>query len=123
MHVKLGLGLAILTVMGGAPAFAQSNCSAPIPPAAPDGHTASQQQMVGAVGDAKSFIAQSDVYQQCLLDYVQAQKKQAVEDKKAFDSYIETSVQKKIDDNQKTKIRIGSEINTAVSDFKMSHPN
>ena len=29
---------------------------------------------MAAVGDAKNFIAQSDVYQRCLLDYVKAQE-------------------------------------------------
>ena len=94
-----------------------------MPPATPDGHSATQQQILAAVQDAKNYIAQADVYQQCLLDYVAAQKKQATEDKKTFDSYIETSIQRKIDSNQKTKVRIGAEINAAVSDFKMSHPN
>jgi hypothetical protein len=122
MPVKFGLTLAVMTVLGAAPAFAV-DCQLPIPPVAPNGRTISQQDLSAAVSDAKNFIAQSDVYQQCLLDYVQAQKKQATEDKKPFDSYIETSTQKKIDDNQKTKIRVGSEINTAVSDFKMAHPH
>lgn len=123
MSVKLGLALAALILTGTAPAFAQVDCQAPVPPATPDGRAANQQQILGAVSDAKNFISQSDVYQQCLLDYVQAQKKQAADDKKPFDSYIETSIQKKIDDNQKTKIRVGQEINGAVADFKMSHPN
>ena len=123
MSAKFGLMLAVLTTLGVAPAFAQADCQPPIAPAAPNGRTASQQQILGAVSDAKNFISQSDVYQQCLLDYVGAQKKQAVEDKKPFDSYLETSAQKKIDDNQKMKIKVGSEINAAVSDFKMSHPN
>jgi len=122
MHVKLGLGLALLTVMGGAPAFAQSSCSAPIPPAAPDGRTATQQQMVGAVGDAKSFIAQSDVYQQCLLDYVQAQKDQATKDKKPFDASIESTAMKQVADNQAAKVKAGSDINTAIGDYKAAHP-
>ena len=122
MSAKFGLALAIFTVLGTAQAFAQADCEAPVPPAAPDGRTATQQQVVAAVQDAKNYISQSDVYQQCLLDYVTAQKKQAVEDKKTFDPYIETSTQKKIDENQKTKIKVGSDINTAVSDFKMAHP-
>jgi patatin-like phospholipase/acyl hydrolase len=121
MPVKFGLTLAVLTTFA-APAFAQ-DCQLPIPPAAPNGHTISQQDLSAAVSDAKNYIAQSDVYQQCLLDYVQAQKTQAIEDKKTFDPYIETSTQKKIDDNQRTKVRVGSEINAAVSDFKMAHPN
>jgi hypothetical protein len=110
-------------MLGTAQAFAQADCQAPIAPVSPDGHTATQQQILAAVNDAKNFISQSDVYQQCMLDYVAAQKKQAVEDKKTFDSYIETSAQKKIEDNQKMKIKVGSEINTAISDFKLSHPN
>ena len=123
MSAKFGLMLAVLTMLGTAQAFAQANCQAPVAPATPDGHTVTQQQLLAAVTDAKNYISQSDVYQQCLLDYVEAQKKQAVEDKKTFDSYIETTAQKKVDDNQKTKIKVGSEINTAVSDFKMTHPN
>ena len=123
MPVKFGLTLAMLTVLWVAPAFAQASCQAPVPPAAPNGRTISQQDLSAAATDAKNFIAQSDVYQQCLLDYVQAQKKQAVEDKKTFDPYIESSIQKKIDDNQKTKVRVGAEFNAAVSDFKMAHPN
>ena len=122
MRLKLGLMLAILTVAGAAPAFAQANCAAPIQPAAPDGRTVTQQQMMAAVGDAKNFIAQSDVYQQCLLDYVQAQKDQAVKDKKPFDTYIETTAQKQVDDNQAAKVRAGSEINAAVNTYKMAHP-
>lgn len=122
MHVKFGLTLAVLTAMGAAPAFAQADCQAPIPPAAPNGRTATQQDIQAAVTDARNYMAQADVYQQCLLDYVAAQKKQAAEDKQTFDTYIETSTQKKIEDNQKIKIKVGAEINSALNDFKMSHP-
>lgn len=124
MSAKFGLTLAVLTLLGTAQGFAQqANCQLPIPPAAPNGRTATQQDISASVTDAKNYMAQADVYQQCLLDYVAAQKKQAVEDKKTFDSYIETSIQKKIEDNQKTKVRVGSEINGALNDFKMAHPN
>jgi hypothetical protein len=130
MRRKLGLLLAILTVAGASPAFAQANCALPIPPAAPDGRTASQQQMTGAVTDAKNFIAQSDVYQNCLLDYVKTQKAEAAKnladkdnkDKRPFDPYIEATIQKQIDSNQAAKVRTGAEINAAVNDFKMAHP-
>ena len=122
MRFKLGLAVAVLTIAGAAPAFAQANCDLPIPPAAPDGHTATQQQIMAAVGDAKNFISQSDIYQQCLLDYVQAQKDQAVKDKKPFDAYIETTIQKQIASNQTAKIKTGADINAAVNDYKMAHP-
>jgi hypothetical protein len=103
------------------PAFAQSNCAAPIPPAAPDGRTATQQQMVAAVNDAKNFIAQSDVYQQCLLDYVQAQKDQAANSKKKFDASIAADANKKIAQNQAEKQQTGNAINAAVNLYKTTH--
>ncbi|HEY4274270.1 MAG TPA: hypothetical protein VGM68_02215 [Rhizomicrobium sp.] len=122
MRFHPGLTVAFLMFVGVGPAFAQANCDAPIPPAAPDGKTASQQQITAAVTDAKNFITQSDVYQQCLLDYVRTQKEQAVNDKKTFDPYIETTIQKQVDSNQSAKVRTGQEINTAVNDYKMAHP-
>jgi hypothetical protein len=129
MRLKFGLVLAILTVAGTSTAFAQANCALPIPPAAPDGRTATQQQIAAAVTDAKNFIAQSDVYQNCLLDYVKTQKEEAAKaladrdnkDKRPFDPYIETQIQKQIASNQAAKVRTGNEINAAVNDFKMAH--
>jgi hypothetical protein len=122
MRFHPGLAFAVLTFAGAGPALAQANCEAPIPPAAPDGKTATQAQITAAVTDAKNFIAQSDVYQQCLLDYVQTQKDQAAADKKPFDSYIETTIQKQVDSNQAAKVRTGAEINAAVNAYKMAHP-
>ena len=121
MRVEIGLALAILTLAGAMPAFAQSNCVPPIPPAAPDGRTATQQQMVAAVNDAKNFIAQSDVYQQCLLDYVQTQKDQAAKSKKKFDASIAADANKKINQNQAEKQQTGSAINAAVNLYKTTH--
>ncbi len=122
MRVEIGVVLALLTVAGAAPAFAQSNCTPPIAPVAPDGRTASQQQMVAAVGDAKNFIAQSDVYQQCLLDYIQAQKDLATKNKTAFDDSIAADANKKISQNQAEKQRTGNDINAAVNLYKTTHP-
>ena len=61
MRFHFGLAFAALMVMGATPAFAQANCEAPIPPAAPDGKTATQAQITAAVTDAKNCISQSDV--------------------------------------------------------------
>jgi len=122
MRFHPGLAFAALMLMGATPAFAQANCEAPIPPVAPDGKTATQAQITAAVTDAKNFISQSDVYQTCLLDYVRTQKEQAATDKKPFDTYIETTIQKQVDSNQAAKVRAGQEINAAVNDYKMSHP-
>ena len=122
--MRLSLGFALILLAGGiAPAMAQDNCQAPIAPAAPDGRTSTQAQMVAAAGDARNFIAQSDVYQTCLADYVKAQKEQAAKDKTPFDKFIESDTMKKINDNQAEKVRVGADINGAIAAFKASHPN
>jgi len=124
MHLRFGLTLVFLA--GGIlPALAQqrANCDAPIPPVAPDGRTATQAQMVASAGDARSFISQSDVYQQCMVDYVKAQKDQATKDKTTFDASIETDAMKKISENQSEKVKVGTDINAAIAAFKSSHAN
>ncbi|HEV7959937.1 MAG TPA: hypothetical protein VGP01_02820 [Rhizomicrobium sp.] len=116
-------GLAfILLIGGGLPAAAQSDCQMPIAPAAPDGKTSTQAQLMAAAGDARSFIAQSDVYQQCLADYVKAQRDLAIKNKTPFDNSIQTDALKKISENQDEKVKVGGDINAAIGAFKASHP-
>jgi hypothetical protein len=123
MRVKFGLAVALGTMVWAVPALAQPVCVEPIPPAAPDPRKATPQQMHDAVNDAKNFISQSDVYQLCLANYVQAQKDEAVKEKTPFDVAMAADIQKKIDYNQAAKVRTGAEINDAVSAYKMAHPN
>lgn len=122
--MRFGFGLALLFFVGATlPALAQADCQPPIAPVAPDGRTSTQAQMMAAVTDAKNFISQSDVYQQCMVDYVKAQKDAATKDKRPFDKFIESDAMKKIDENQSDKVKVGAEINGAVAAFKASHPN
>ncbi|HEY5084882.1 MAG TPA: hypothetical protein VII48_10190 [Rhizomicrobium sp.] len=122
MRFKFGLAL-VLLAGGVLPAMAQPDCPAPIAPAAPDGRTSTQAQMVAAAGDARNFISQSDVYQSCLVDYVKAQKDLATKNKTPFDKFIEADAMKKITDNQNEKMKVGTDINGAIAAFKASHPN
>jgi hypothetical protein len=122
MHFQFRLALTFL-IGGALPALAQADCQPPIAPVAPDGRTATQTQLSAAIGDAKNFITQSDVYQTCLADYVKAQKSSATEDKKPFDKFIEDSAMKKINENQADKVKVGADINAAIAAFKASHPN
>jgi hypothetical protein len=122
--MRLKFGLALVLLAGGVlPAMAQPDCPAPIAPAAPDGRTSTQAQMVAAAGDARNFISQSDVYQTCLVDYVKAQKDLATKNKTPFDKFIEADAMKKITDNQNEKMKVGTDINGAIAAFKASHPN
>lgn len=122
MHSRYGLALAFL-IGGAMPALAQADCQPPIAPAAPDGRTSTQAQMMAAAGDARNFIAQSDVYQQCMVDYIKAQKDLATKNKQPFDKFIEADAMKKITENQNDKVKVGTEINSAIAAFKASHPN
>jgi len=122
MHFRFGLALAFL-IGGAVPALAQAECQSPVAPAAPDGRTSSQAEMMAAAGDARNFIAQSDVYQQCLVDYIKAQKDLAAKDKTPFDKSIEADATKKINENQADKVKVGADINAAIAAFKSSHPN
>lgn len=122
--MRLKFGLALVLLAGGlAPAMAQSSCEPPIAPVAPDGRTSTQAQMVAAAGDARNFIAQSDVYQQCLVDYIKAQKDLAAKNKTPFDKFVEADATKRINENQADKVKVGADINAAIATFKSSHPN
>ena len=122
--MRLKFGLALVFLAGGVlPALAQADCQPPIAPAAPDGRTSTQAQMVAAAGDARNFITQSDVYQSCMVDYVKAQKDLATKNKTPFDKFIEADAMKKITENQNEKVKVGGDINAAIAAFKSSHPN
>jgi hypothetical protein len=123
MSVKFGLAFALGAAVWAIPACAQPVCVEPIPPAAPDPRKATAQQMHDALNDAKNFISQSDVYQLCLVNYIQAQKDEAAKEKTPFDVAMAASLQKKIEGNQAAKVRTGAEINDAMTAYKMAHPN
>jgi len=104
------------------PAFAQSSCSEPIPPAPVNGGAANERQINDATKDAKLFLKASSDYQDCLLQDLKAQEAAAKHDKKPLDPSVAGDVQAKIDANQKLKERVGSELNTAVYQFCQAHP-
>src|SRR5262245_23232386 len=112
----------VFTVVVALPAFAQSSCSEPIPPAPVNGKMASEKQVNDATQDAKVFLKQSSDYQDCLLEDLKAQQATAKHDKKQLDPSVAGDVQAKIDANQKLKERVGTELNTAVYQFCQAHP-
>ena len=117
-------GLAtILLVAGALPVMAQAACTAPVAPAKVDGSTATKDQLLGGIKDAKAFIAASDTYQDCLSADLKTQKDQAAADKKPLDPSIEAGIDAKVNENQAQKEKVGTEINGAVGDYKKVHPN
>ena len=121
---KFGLAAAALMISV-APALAQSACGgSPFAPAALDGSKASVQQMKDAHDDVVNFMKASDDYQSCLLADLQAQKDTAAKakDAKPLDPSVEANVNKKVDDNQRMKEKVGAEFNAAVVAYKAAHP-
>ncbi|HVU21569.1 MAG TPA: hypothetical protein VHE09_12630 [Rhizomicrobium sp.] len=120
------LSLASVMVLAmAAPALADASaCYEPIAPAAVDGNTATEAQLMASQSDVKDFLKSSDDYQTCLISDLQEQKRQAArsKDKKPLDPSIEADVNAKIAKNQKLKEQVGAEFNNAVHAYQAKHP-
>jgi hypothetical protein len=76
-------------------ALAQSDCSEPIPPAAPPSKP-NLNQISDASHDANQFMKQSDDYQECLKRDLRQKQAKAAKDKKEIDPSIADSIQAQI---------------------------
>jgi len=119
---KFGLAAAAL-VISAVPALAANSCDEPYAPAAIDGSTATEAQMKGARDDVMNFMKSSDDYQSCLLDDLKAQEDAAAKakDPKPLDPSVKAGVDKKVDENQRMKEKVGAEFNAAVMAYKAAH--
>ena len=114
------MACAFALASGGA-GIAQDGCAEPPEPAPVDGMQASEQQMRAAADAARNFIAQSDVYQACLADALDAARAQAAADGKSLDPSLQTALRAKAEANQRVKEKVGVEINTAMDVYKQTH--
>ncbi len=57
--------------------FNKDNCRAPLLPAALDGFSASREQVVAAMAEAKRYAAAANAFQRCVSDYVAAKRTEA----------------------------------------------
>jgi hypothetical protein len=103
------------------PALADSLCTEPVMPAPVDGAALTADQMRAAMADARNFIAQSCVYQECLLKEVEAEKAQAAAAGQPFEPMIETSARAKVDASRKAQEKVSAAANTAMAAYK-NHP-
>jgi hypothetical protein len=92
--------VAALLMGTAAPALAQTACTAPTAPTAIDGSHATKDQMVAYHTAVTSYISQSDVYQKCLQDDIDAQTAAAKKNNTAYDPKPDTQAAA---DNQKSK--------------------
>jgi hypothetical protein len=123
--VRSGFAIAILVcgfafAPGGA-GLAQEACTEPAEPAPVDGAQVSEEQMRAAAAAARNFIAESAVFQTCLVSALDAAKTQAVADGKPLDPALENTLKARTEANQKVKEKVGVEINNAIGVYKQTH--
>jgi hypothetical protein len=100
------------------PALAQSLCAEPPMPAPVDGAALNADQMRAAMADARNYISQAGVYQDCLLKEVEAAKTQAGAGGQAFDPALEASARAKVDASKKAQEKAGAAANSAMAAYK-----
>jgi hypothetical protein len=105
-----------------APAFAQSSCAEPIAPASMDGSKITREQLNAYVTDVKTFLKQSDDYQDCLNREFLAKVDDAKKNKKDPDPAWDADRKAKINANQTLKEKVGGEYNAAARAFMAAHP-
>ena len=103
------------------PALAQPVCTEPQIPPPVDGAHVNPDQLRAAVTAAKGFIALSDVYQSCLISELDAARTQAGADGHPLDPGMVSQMRLHLAANQKTKEKVGTEINTAIDVYKKTH--
>lgn len=111
--------LAVLLCLA-APAFAQ--CVEPPAPAPLDGNAATEDQMRNALADARSFIAQSGMFQDCLNQELAADRTQAAAEGHPLDPALEASLKARIAASQKAQDKVGLTSNMALTAYKNAHP-
>lgn len=115
--MRLVLAFAILAG-GVCTSAAQEICVEPVVPAALDGQL-SPDRMRAGLADARNFIAQSRLYQDCLLKEVEAAKLQASISGMPFEPMIETSARLKVAASEKAQDDVGMAVNRAITTARL----
>ena len=110
-------------LLGASPAMGQSLCMEPTMPMPRDGAAATADQMRAAMADARSFIAESGVYQECLAKEVEDAKAQAAGAGQPFEASIEATARAKVEASRKAQERVGATLNNAMVAYKNAHSN
>lgn len=123
--MKASIALCAAVILACAtPAFAQTAaCTAPTAPTVPDGASATLADMQSANLAVRQFIADSDVYQQCEVDTLSAQRAAAKEAKAKFDNNLAKATGERIAENQKQKEAVGAAFSAARKAYLAAHPS
>src|SRR5262249_39044630 len=99
-----------------------SACMEPAMPKMPDGKTAPAKDIIAAANAVKAFVAQSDIYQQCLNDIEDKAEAAAKENKAELDPKIKAEIEGKHDPNQNNKERLGALYSATAAAYRTAHP-
>ncbi|HEX4637460.1 MAG TPA: hypothetical protein VH189_14845 [Rhizomicrobium sp.] len=108
-------------LLGASPAMGQSLCVEPTMPMPVDGAAATADQMRAAMADARNFIAEAGVYQECLTKEVEDAKSQAATSGQAFEPSVEAAARARMDVSRKAQERVGVTLNNAMAAYKNAH--
>ena len=105
------------------PALAQEACVEPAAPAPISGTAVTGDQLRAAMADARGFITQSNIFQECLHHELEAARTQAGTEGHPLDPVLETSVKTRIAASQQAQDKVSQTVNTALTTYKQVHPN
>jgi hypothetical protein len=97
--------------------FARDNCWAPPMPARLDGRTAKREQIVAAMTAEKRYLAQSDIYQQCIADFVTLRRARAAKANTPANGPLFVIETHRIFVAQENKKKAAAQIEVAINAF------
>jgi hypothetical protein len=122
---RIFLPAAALLLLAG-PAFAaaapDAACKEPVSPTMPDGKTAPAAEIIKAANGVKAFVAESDLYQQCLKDVVDKLDVAATISKTPVDPKVKADLEQKGDANQVKKEQLGAAYAATAAAYRAAHP-
>jgi hypothetical protein len=109
----------ILALLASPGARAQSACIEPTEPPPIDGATATMAQMQAATATVKKYLADSDAFQNCLVNEIAAID---VDHEPAKAKALQKQLEPRTNANQARKEHAGDTINAAIKAYKAAHP-
>jgi hypothetical protein len=113
--VLLGLPLAFSGVA------AQGVCTPPVMPPPLNGAEASAEQLRAAIADARAFIGQANIYENCLKDEIEASHASAAANGTPVDPATDQQVESQIAINHRLKDKVSSDAAAAMDAYKKAH--
>jgi hypothetical protein len=105
--------LLLLTTHG---VMAQGYCAAPAPPPPLNGAEASAEQLREAIANARNFIGQANLYENCLRDELKA-----AQDRDAANTELDKDTAVRIATNRRLKDKVSSDAASAMDAYKKAH--